>query len=747
MRARPLSLTTSVFPSSFSQTSRALTALVLAASTAPATANIWGDLTELDRKKAAIDARIKDSLAEFKNVTKSGLAAGMGGFEEKVKIDKEAIAEGLAIKLANLTAAKEALGEGKKNLKEEADKKWWAAFNKTGEMEWSAKKALGALGNKTATVAEVAAAKVEELKEGAAKTSEANKEALEKGVGALGKKTGDKAAAIAEKVANATAVVEAKVEAVSMVKEAKLNATFAASVEKMAALDAWKDGLANKTAEKLVAMDGKLNATLAAKEERDQEKEKALETKAEALATELAALEMAKDGVQAKLAKDDAEHSVADGEKVAEMAAKIEAVEAELDAKLAAKAAMNEVRERLRWTERKKDGKGRRERTSERAWGRSRLRTRGRGGHAQRETAQREPPTPLHVPHSLSLSSLTQAKANATKLASDAKWVALGAVKERLGNLTEAKVEGLAAKLNATAAMKEEAQAKDAARLGAKVEAIEGAVAKVDAAKDGLELSKSEREKAVAEKVASKAAGTPHHTDLGAATSALKLPTLRKGIPGVDNAFFAAPAEQAAGDADTAAPGAMASVAAPADASAVPTSGAGVSSAVGSAGPPAATAAFQVELPKSTTADWTPAKQTSFAAAVAEWARVPAEAVTIQGVSSDGGVIDTAIDFADEASAAGFARKLASDGAGLAAATTAAGLGAAKPTEVQVAGADATSGGQAGARGGAASKPTGLSAGAIAGITVGSAAGAVILAAAVGAGVAANNRKKAGAGV
>jgi hypothetical protein len=253
-------------------------------------------------------------------------------------------------------------------------------------------------------------------------------------------------------------------------------------------------------------------------------------------------------------------------------------------------------------------------------------------------------------------------------------------------------------------------------------------MASVDAKFEALEIMKESAFNAT--KAAKATGGSFGKTDLGAVSS-LKLPTVRKSIPGVGNAFFGNPAQpQAADDA------------------AAPTSGSGVSAGVGSAGPPAATAAFQVELPKATTADWTPAKQTAYTDAVAAWARVPAEAVTIQAVSSEGGVVDTAVDFADAASAAGFARRLAADGAGLAAATTAAGLGGAVPTDVKVAGADAApaaTGAGAAAGGAGAGKSAGLSAGAIAGITVGSAAGAALLAAAVGAGVAVS-RKRRGAG-
>ena len=569
-------------------------ALVLAAATAPtpAAGNIWGDLMEMDRKKAAVDARLEDSLSDFKNMTRAKVEAGLDGLEGKVKVDKEAMGKGLAIKLANLTAAKEALSEGAAKMKVEANEKWWAAFNKTGGLEGKAKLTIAALSNKTESAAGAAAAKVGALKEGAEKASDAAKEALEAHAGEASQKAADKTKLVAEKVANATVAVGEKVEVVAAGKGAKLNATAAATAEKLAALDAWKDGLTNHTAEKLAALDGKVNATLATKDAQHGEVTAALEAKADALTAELAALEAAKDGAQVKVVGAGAgkARSAPDAGKAADVRAKLEAVEAELDA-----------------------------------------------------------------------------------------------------------------------------QPKAAVAL------VEGA----------------------ADKAALKAG---HQTDLGAAASSLKLPSLKRGVPGgVGNAFFAAPGEpapEAAGDAAADATPA----AAPVDVAA-PTSGSGVSAAVGAGGPPAATAAFQVELPKTTMADWTPSKQVAFVGAVAAWAKVPVEAVTIQGVSSAGGVVDTAVDFADEAAAAGFARRLASDGAGLAAATAAAGLGAARPTEVQVAGADATGGGPAGAAagGGASSKSTGLSPGAIAGITVGSAAGAALLAAAVGTGIAVS-RKRQGAG-
>lgn len=207
------------------QTTVALAAaLALAAATAPtpASANLWGDLASLDAKKAAIDARIDEKLEAFRNVSRSKFEHDADAFEAKLDKDKEAQAKGLEVKLANLTAFKARVAEGKAAAKADADAKFWHAFNKTGDLHAAKVGAVEKLANKSMAHEDKAALDWAAFKN----ATEAAKDAAEAKVAAkvegLAKAASEKAVAVEEKIANKSAAVAAKLEKSSAAKAVSL---------------------------------------------------------------------------------------------------------------------------------------------------------------------------------------------------------------------------------------------------------------------------------------------------------------------------------------------------------------------------------------------------------------------------------------------------------------------------------------------------------------------------------------------
>jgi hypothetical protein len=263
-------------------------------------------LQELDNKKAAIDARIEETLSSLKNNTLTTVEHALDKAEAKVSADKESMATNLMVKLANLTAMKATMEDGAAALKVGGDAKFWKLMNKTEGLEAAKKGALAAITNKTMAHMDVNGEAMAALKLEREKASDERKEEMDKSMGEMAKEAGEKAQVAAEKLANLTTLVGDGLDMKAAAASAKLNASAAAAEEKVAAFDGWKDKMLNVSSAKHAALEDKLNSTLAMKDETQKAQAEAMEAKAKALTDGLMDLEKAKDGSQVRVVEGDA---------------------------------------------------------------------------------------------------------------------------------------------------------------------------------------------------------------------------------------------------------------------------------------------------------------------------------------------------------------------------------------------------------------------------------------------------------